>query len=99
MLAVVDFLFSRGVLLVGDAGEETTLSQTKSASHGEKSLVVLDHTQANGHDTPDNHDAGNPDAGTPALHGHVGGNLSSDIEGEEDGHGNLTIERKYQYFH
>lgn len=75
--------------VVGDTGEETTLSKTESHADTEKTTEVLDKTHDGGHDGPHNHDEGNPERGAETLHGHVGGNLSGDVEGEEDGDGNL----------
>lgn len=77
--------------VVSDTGEETTLSETESHASGEKTTKVIGDTHKGCDDGPGDHDAGNPDGGTEALHGHVGGDLGCDVEGEEDGDGDIVI--------
>jgi len=75
--------------VVGDTGEETTLSETKSHASCKETTKVVGDTHESCDDGPGDHDAGNPDGGTEALHGHVGGDLGCDVEGEEDGDSDL----------
>lgn len=75
--------------VVGDTGEETTLSETESHASSQETAKVVDSTHDTGHGGPDDHDEGDPDGGAESLHGQVGWDLSCDIEGEEDGHGDL----------
>jgi hypothetical protein len=70
--------------VVSDTGEETTLSETESHTTGKEPCEVVGDTHEGGADGPGDHDGRNPDGGAEALHGHVGGDLGSDIEGEED---------------
>jgi hypothetical protein len=75
--------------VVGDAGEETALGEPEQAAHGEQPAKGLDDAEHDGHEAPDDHDAGDPDGGPKALHGHVGGDLGDDVKGKEDGDGDL----------
>lgn len=75
--------------LVGDAGEQAALSETEGAADSKEAGEVVDNTQHDGHETPDHHDARNPDRRTEALHGNVGGDFRSHVEREEDGDSNL----------
>jgi hypothetical protein len=75
--------------VVSDTGEETTLSETESHTTGEEPSEVVGDTHEGGAESPGDHDRRNPDGGTEALHGHVGGDLGSDIKGEEDCDSNL----------
>lgn len=76
--------------VVGDTGEKTTLGEAECHSSAEKTPEILDASHDAGHDGPDNHDERNPEGRTETLHGDVGWDLSRDIEGKEDGHGDLV---------
>jgi hypothetical protein len=71
--------------VVCDTGEETALSNAESSTADHQASVVLGHTKESGADGPGNHNARDPDRGAEPLHGHVAGDLSSNIKGEEDG--------------
>jgi len=75
----------------GDTREETTLSETEGSTSSKETVVVLHDTEEGSGNTPENHDEGDPECGTSALHHHVGRDLSQDVEGEEDGQCNLSM--------
>ncbi|CCC11857.1 unnamed protein product [Sordaria macrospora k-hell] len=70
--------------VVGNTREETALGKTQARTHCHQAMVILDNAHKGAANTPGNHDGWDPDGGAEALHGHVGGDLSKDVEGEED---------------
>lgn len=69
----------------GDSGEETTFGNTQCSTAGHETSIVLGDTQKSSADGPSDHDARNPERWAKALHGHVGGDLGSNIEWKEYG--------------
>ena len=78
--------------VVSDTWKESTLSDTKENAGCDEATEVLDETHADHDNSPCKHDNCEPDGWAEALHGHVGWNLGSDVEWEEDSEGDIVVQ-------
>lgn len=85
----------RGHQLVCNSRKQATFTQTKEASSNQQTRVALNDSHQGAANAPRNHHRGDPDPRPEPLHGHVGRDLSHDVEREEDGQGIVIHEARH----
>ena len=78
--------------VISDTWEESTLSDTQEDAGCYEATEVLNETHADHDNSPCKHDDSEPDGWAEALHGHVGWNLGSDVEWEENSEGDIVVQ-------
>jgi len=75
-----------------DARKQTAFENTQNDPRRHQAGVVLYEALTDHGDGPAEHDEGEPDGGASALHHHVGRDLGSDVEREQDGQAVVVLQ-------